>query len=116
MLANSFGTGRAHAGRVLDQDRLDRWDVAYRRNQIIVEVLTAPGKKFLHQRHPQPLRDPALDLALDQSWIDGPADIVRGGNPQDFHRAQLHVYAHFGHLRSEAIYRVRNSLSVFVEL
>ena len=43
-----------------------------------MQVLVHARHELLHQRQAQPLRDAAVDLALDQRRVDGPADIVRG--------------------------------------
>ena len=43
-----------------------------------MEVVVAAGEVLLHQREPDPLRDAALDLALDQRRVDRAADVVRG--------------------------------------
>ena len=60
-------------------------------DQIVVQVLGAAGQILLHQREAQPLRDAALDLALDQGRIDRAADIVRGDDAQHLHRAELDI-------------------------
>ena len=68
---------------------LDRRHVADGRDQIVVQVLGAAGDVLLHQRHADALRDAALDLAFDQQRVDRLADIVRGGDLDQLHRAEL---------------------------
>ena len=67
---------------------LDRRHVADRRDQVVVQVLAAAGDELLHQRHAEPLRDAALDLAFDQGRIDRAADIVGGRDLQDAGRCR----------------------------
>ena len=48
-----------------------------------MEVVGPAGDVLLHQREPEALRDPAMDLALDERRVDGPADVVGGDDPAD---------------------------------
>ena len=43
-----------------------------------MQILALAGKELLHQRVPQTLRGAALDLSLNESRINGAANIVRG--------------------------------------
>src|ERR1700687_4220421 len=49
LLADPFGAEWANGRRVFDENRFDRWHVASRRNQIIMQVLAFAGEKFFHQ-------------------------------------------------------------------
>jgi hypothetical protein len=44
-----------------------------------------------HQRQPDALRRPALDLAFNQQRVDCLAHIVRRRQPVELHRAEPHV-------------------------
>ena len=99
----------------LDQDRLDRRHVADGRDQIVVQILGAAGDVFLHQRHADALRDAALDLALDQQRVDRLADIMRGGDLDQLHRAELEVDLELGDLRAVAVDGIGLALALGVE-
>ena len=115
MLAQPLGAERSFRIGNLDQDGLDRRHVADGRDQIVVQILGAAGDVFLHQRHADALRDAALDLAFDQQRVDRLADIVRGGDLDQLHRAELQVDLEFGDLRAIAIDGVGLALALGVE-
>ena len=114
-LADSLGARGTERLAILDQEALDLRHVAHGRNEIVVQVLGAAGQILLHQREAQPLRHAALDLALDERRIDRPADIVRGHDAQDLHRAQLDIDFDFGQLRGESIGRIGHALPIGIE-
>ena len=115
LLADALGAERADRRRVLDQDALDRRHVADGRDQIVVQVLALAGEELLHQREAEPLRGAALDLAFDQRRIDRAADVVRAGQPQHLHAAELDVDLDLGDMRARAEHRVGLALAVLVE-
>ena len=80
-----------------------------------MQVVGAAVDVFLHQRHADPLGDAAMDLAFDLGRIDGAADVVRGVDVQQRHRAELDVDLDLGDLRRERVGRVRHALAVGVE-
>src|ERR1700675_1913936 len=80
-----------------------------------MQVLAFAGKEFLHQGHAESLSNAAFDLAFNQSWIDGAANIVRGYNLQNAHRAEFDIYRNFSKVRAESVDRVWNSLPVFIK-
>src|ERR1700730_6723313 len=80
-----------------------------------MQVLAFAGKEFLHQGHAESLSNAAFDLAFNQSWIDGAANIVRSNNFQNAHCAELNIHRNFRQVRAESVDRVWNSLPVFIE-
>src|SRR6266496_4121636 len=80
-----------------------------------MQVLTPARKEFFHQRHPQALRDSALDLPFDQRGIDGPPHIMRRGHFQHPHRAEFKVDFDLRHVGTETEYGVQTSLPVLIE-
>ena len=86
---------RGRRAQDLDQLDLDRGHVERRRDQVVgearVEDLPVPGDELLHQREPEPLRDPALDLPLDGQGIDRLADILGRPDPDGARQAELDV-------------------------
>ena len=115
LLADSFRAEGPDRRRIFDQDRLDRRNVARRRNQIVVQILAFAGEEFLHQRHAEALRNSALDLAFNQSRIDGAPDIMGRGHLQHTNRAQFNVDFDLRHVRAETEDRVRIALPVFIQ-
>ena len=115
MLAEPLGAERSFGVRHLDQDGLDRRHVADGRDQVVVQILGAAGNVFLHQRHADALRDAALDLAFGKQRVDRLADIVRGGDLDQLHRAELHVDLELGDLRAIAVDGVGLALALGVE-
>ena len=109
-LADAFGAEGALRFRILDQPDVDLRHVADRRDQIVVQVLGAAGDELLHQREAEPLRDAAMDLALDEGRVDGAADVVGGDHAQHLRRAEDHVDLDLRHLRRKAVGRVRNDI------
>src|SRR5215813_6133149 len=114
-LADPLGAVRAERLAVLDQDHLDRRDVAERRDQVIVEVLGLAGVILLHQREADALGDPAMDLAFHLRRVDRPADVVRGGDLQELGRTELEIHRELGELRGEPVGRVGRAPAVRVE-
>ena len=80
-----------------------------------MQVLAFAGNEFLHQREAEPLRRTAFDLSLDQHGIDGSADVVRGDQPNQLHRAKLDIDLDLGQMRAEAIDGIRVALTVSIE-
>ena len=115
MFAEPLRAERPFRVRHFDQDRFHRRHVADRRDQIVVQILGAAGDVFFHQRHADALRDAALDLALDQQRVDRAADIVRGGDLHQLHRAELHVDFELGDLRAPAIDGIGFALALLVQ-
>ena len=114
-LADALGAPRPERLRVLDQVHRDRRHVADGRDQVVVQVVGAAVDVLLHQRHADALGDAAVDLAFDLGRVDRPADVVRGVDVQQRHRAELEVDLDLGDLRREAVGRVRHALAVGVE-
>ncbi len=115
LLADPFGAERADGRGIFDENRLDRRHVAGRRNQVVMKILAFAGKKFFHQRHPQALGGAAFDLSFNQRGIDGPADVVRGGDLQHAHRAQFSIDSDLRQMRAESINRIGRALAIFVQ-
>ena len=115
LLADSLGAKRADRRGIFDQDRLDRRHVAGGRNQIVMQILALAGEEFFHQRHPQALRGAAFDLAFDQRWIDGAADVVRRGDLQYPHRAEFGIDRDLGQVRAKSKDRIGSALAVLIQ-
>ncbi len=82
--------------RVLHQDRLDHRQVGCDRDPVVEEarVIEPPVlvvDVFLVERPADPLRDAALDLALDIARVDRAADVLDRGVAQDLDLARLLV-------------------------
>ncbi len=80
-----------------------------------MQVVGAAVDVFLHQRHPDALRDAAVDLAFDLRRVDRAADVVRRMDVQQLHGAELEIDLDLGDLRREAVGRVRHALAVGIE-
>ncbi len=57
----------------------------------------------------------AFDLSFDERWIDGAADVVRGGDLQHAHRAQFGVDCNLRQVGAESINGIGIALAIFVE-
>jgi hypothetical protein len=114
-LADALGAPRTERLRVLDQVHRDRRHVADRRDQVVVQVVGAAVDVLLHQRHPDALRDAAVDLAFDLRRVDRATDVVRGMDVQQPHGAELEIDFDLGDLRGEAVGRVRHALAIGIE-
>src|SRR5579871_505626 len=115
LLSNSLGAKRSNRRWLFDQNRFDLRHVSGRWNQVIMQILSLAGKEFFHQRHAEPLRDPAFNLSLDQRWIDCPPDIMSCCHLQHPDGSQFHIDLNLRHMRTEAINRIRLPLAVVVK-
>ena len=100
---------------VFNEDRFDGRNIANGGNQVIVEIFAFAGKKLFHEGHAEALRDAAFDLAFDQGGVNGAADVVGGGQFQNFDGAEFEIDFDFGEMRAESVDGVGNALAVFVE-
>ena len=114
-LAHALGAMRTVPGRRFDDLADHLRHVAEGRDQIVVQVLGAAGDVFLHQRQADALRGAAVDLALDLLRIDRLADVVRGGDLQHLHGAEVEIDLHQRDLGREAVAGVRHALPVRIE-
>ena len=115
LLADPFCAKGSDGRRLLDENAFHRRHVADGGNQIVVQVLAFAGNKLFHQRHAEALRRAAFDLSLNQRRIDGLADVVRGGHPEDLDAAEFDVHLHLGDMGAEAEHCIGFTLAVFVE-
>ena len=85
----------ASGSGILDQHRLDRRHVERGRHEVVGEarVRDPPAARLdlLHHGQAEPLRRPALDLALDRQRVDGAADVLRRADPDDPRQPELDV-------------------------
>ncbi len=80
-----------------------------------MQILALAREEFFHERHPQTLRDAALDLAFDQCWIDGAPDIVRRSHFEHAHCAKFDINFDLRHVRAEPEHRIWCSLPVLIQ-
>src|SRR4051794_19651493 len=73
---------------VLNEAHVDLRHVADCRDQVVVQVFGAAWDVLLHQREAEPLRNAAVDLALDERRIDRAADVMRGEDAQHLRRGE----------------------------
>ena len=110
--------GRVRLGELEDLGA-HRRHVEDRRNQVVGEggvAKAAVGElDLLHQREPEPLGDPALDLPLHRDRVDGPADVLRGGDLDHPHQPELDIDVDHGAVRRERKRQVSIALAVLVE-
>src|SRR6185437_13018944 len=114
-LADPLGAIGAERLGVLDEQALDRRNVADRRDEIVVQVLSTPRQEFFHQRKADALREAAMDLALDLDRVDGAADIMRGDDAPDLDGAEPDVDLDLRHLCGEGIARIGRALAIVIE-
>jgi len=115
LLADSFGAERSDRRRVLNKNRFHRRHIAGGGDQVVMKILTLAGKEFLHQRHPQPLRCAAFDLPFNQSWINGAANIMRGGYFQYTDGAQFRINGNLHQVRPKSKDSIWNALPIFIQ-
>ena len=80
-----------------------------------MEVLRPARHVRLHEREPEALRDPAVDLALDLGRVDRPADVVGRDDPANLDGPELGIDLDLGDLGPERVGLVRHALAVGVE-
>src|SRR5690349_25132656 len=80
-----------------------------------MQVLSLARKEFLHQRHTDSLRDAALDLSFDQSWVNGAAHIVRGSDLEHSYRPQFDINFDLGEVRAKSKHGVRYALTILIK-
>ena len=94
---------------VLDEEALDLRRVADRRDQVVVEVVRAPGHVRLHQRHARgPGAMPPWIWPSTSVGIDRPPDVVGRDDPPHLHRPELEVDVDLRDLRPEGVRLVRD--------
>ena len=99
----------------LQDQRLDRGNVADGRHQIVMQVLGPPGDIFLHQRHSKPLGDATLYLPLDQQRVDRAAHIMGGDKAQRAAKAKGDIHLDHHQMRGIAELRIGHALPVFIQ-
>src|SRR6266849_7772317 len=115
LFADAFCPVGANRRRIFDQDGFNGWHVANGGDEIVVQIFSAAGEKFFHECHAEALGHAAFDLPFDESGIDGAADVVSGGEADNFYGAEFGVHFDFGEMRAEAVDGVGGALSIFVE-
>ena len=57
----------------------------------------------------------SFNLSFNQSWIDGPADVMRGGDLEHAHRAQFRIDGNLRQVGAESKNSIGRALAVLVE-
>ena len=106
--------------RLFDQRCDDVGHVEKGREQIVREVAVADHAvdldDLLHHGQAEPLGDPTFDLAEHGQRIECPSHVLRRGDLDDLHEAQLGIDVDDGAMGHEGERRVAVALAVLVEI
>jgi len=96
-------------------DGLDLRCVEGRRDDVILEIKVLDHSvlhdHLFHQGVPQSHHHATFNLTFHHDRIDRLADIERGDQVENIHRACLDVHLHFRHLGTVGIDKIRGSLT-----